>query len=106
MRVCNLKIFRSSLRQGIILHSYVVFTLAHDLLIATGTSAFQTVAPLSAYPLAFLEALAFEAIPPSSRLRLTPYSSYRPRLESKLESYFVPSFRLALDLGFHFPPGF
>ena len=105
MRFCNLKTFRSSLRQGMVLHSYVVFTLAHDLFIATGTSTFQTVVPLSAYPLAFLRAFAWETILPSGSLRLTPYSSYRPRLESKPEGYFVPSFRLALNLGFHFPPG-
>lgn len=106
MRFCNLKTFRASLRQGIVVHSYVVFTLAHDLLIATGTSTFQTVVPPLAYPLAFLEAFASEAILPASRLRLTPYSSHRPRLESKLAGYFVPSFRLMLNLGSHFPPGF
>lgn len=105
MRFCNLKTLRASLRQGRALHSYVVFTLAHDLLIATGTSIVQTVVPLSAYPLAFLEAFAFEAIPPTRRLRLTPYSSHRPGHESRLVGYFVPSFRLALNLGFHFPPG-
>ncbi len=79
MRFCNLKTFRVSLRQGIVLHSDVVFTLAQDLFIATGISTFQTVVPLSAYPLAFLEAFAFEAILPASRMRLTPCSSYRPR---------------------------
>ena len=106
MRVCNLKTFRSSLAQGRVLHSYVVFTLAHDLCITTGTSTFQTVVPPSAYPLAFLEAFAFEAILTTDGVRLTPYSSYRPGLESLSVAYFVPSFRLSLNLGSHFPPGF
>ena len=106
MRVCNLKTFRASLRQGIVFHSYVVFTLAHDLFIATGTSIVQTVVPPSAYPLAFLEAFASETILPTCGLRLTPYSSYRPRPESQQEGYFVPSFRLVLNVGSHFPPGF
>ena len=105
MRVCNLNTRRSSLRQGRMLHSYVVFTLAHDLFIATGTSTFQTVVPPSAYPLAFLKAFAFEAILPSGCLWLTPCSSYRPGLESKPKGYFVPRFRFALEEGSHFPPG-
>ena len=61
--------------------------------------------PLSAYPLAFLEALASETILPFCRLRVTPYSSYRPYLESKQDGYFVPSLRLALNVGSHYPPG-
>lgn len=105
MRVCNLNTLRPSFCQGIVLHSYVVFTLAHDLFIATSTSTFQTVVPLSAYPLAFLEAFASETILPTSRLRLTPYSNYRPRFESRLAGYFVPSSRFVPNLGSHYPPG-
>lgn len=58
MRFCNLKVFLSSLRQGISFHSNVVFKLAHDVFIATYTYSFQFIVPTSAYPLAFLETLA------------------------------------------------
>lgn len=82
MRVCNLKTRRASLRQGRVFHSSVVFTLVYDLFIATCTSTFHVAVPLWAYPLAFLGALASEAILPWGCLRLTPYSRYRPSLES------------------------
>jgi hypothetical protein len=54
---------------------------------------------LSAYPLAFLEALASETIPPLRDLRMTSYSDFRPS-EGILRGYFVPIFRYCDKLRF------
>ena len=74
MRFCNSNTFRSSLRQWIALHSVVVFTLAFDIFIATGTFTFQHTVGLSAYPLHYREAFASDPILPPVSMRLATCS--------------------------------
>ena len=98
MRFCNLNTFLWSFCQGIAFHSTVVLILVLDIFIATCTSTIQVTVPPSAYPLAFPEALAFEAILPPNGLRLATCSRNQPLLESALGRYFVPNF--SFDAGF------
>ena len=106
MRFCNLNTLLWYFRQGMAFHSTVVLKLVLDISIATCTSTIHVTVPPSAYPLAFPEALASEAILLPDGLRLATYSGNRPLPKSASGRYFVPNFRLTLVLGFSLFTGF
>jgi hypothetical protein len=73
----------------------------HSIFTPTCSYTFQIAVPPSAYPVAFPQAFASEAIPPYAGLRLTPTLEREPA-----EGYFVPDFRLTLNLEPHYWPGY
>ena len=69
---------------------------------STGTSTFHVAVPPLAYPTAFPWAFASETILLTSSMWLTPTSQN----EEPMVSYNVLDFRLALNLGPHYLPGY
>ena len=106
MRFCNLNTFLWSFCQGIAFHFTVVLTLVLDISIATCTSTIQVTVPPSAYPPAFPEVLASEAILPPMACGWLPTQEIDHFLRAHRGVTSFPIFRLTLVLGFSLFTGF
>jgi hypothetical protein len=81
-------------------HPYLTLPPVHSVCGATGSDHLRITVPTSAYPRAFLAALASWGIPPPCRMVDTS------SLLRTTRGYSVPDFRLALAVGLHSSPGF